>query len=113
MVDENPPIELASSESSVVTPLPEILYELETFSAILPADTASSCTEKEIEQFQTSHDLDTSIGIEGLSRIKQLDTIFLSQIGTLIPVLVGFLYYGEKIAKREIEAPVIEQNIEK
>ena len=44
-----PPIELALSESSVVTLLPEMLYELETFSAILPAETASSYTEEEIE----------------------------------------------------------------
>ena len=43
-----PPIEAASLESTVATPLPEILYELETFSAILPADTASSCTLDEI-----------------------------------------------------------------
>ena len=30
-----------------------------------------------------------------------------------IKVIVHWLYYGEKIAKRDIEAPVIEQNIEK
>lgn len=41
--------------------------------------------------------IDIIFQFEGLSRIKQLDTIFLSQIGTLIPVMVGFLYYGEKI----------------
>ena len=41
--------------------------------------------------------IDIIIRFEGLSRIKQLDTIFLSQIGTLIPVLTGFLYYGEKV----------------
>ena len=41
--------------------------------------------------------IDIIIRFEGLSRIKQLDTLFLSQIGTLIPVMVGFLYYGEKM----------------
>lgn len=41
--------------------------------------------------------IDILIRFEGLARIKQLDTIFLSQIGTLIPVLIGFLYYGEKL----------------
>lgn len=41
--------------------------------------------------------IDILIRFEGLSRIKQLDTIFLSQIGTIIPVMIGFLYYGEKL----------------
>ena len=41
--------------------------------------------------------IDIIIRFEGLSRIKQLDTLFLSQIGTLIPIMVGFLYYGEKM----------------
>ena len=41
--------------------------------------------------------IDILIRFEGLSRIKQLDTIFLSQIGTIIPVMIGFLYYGENL----------------
>ena len=41
--------------------------------------------------------IDIIIRFEGLSRIKQLDTLFLSQVGTLIPVMIGFLYYGEKM----------------
>ena len=46
--------------------------------------------------------IDIILQFEGLSKIKQLDTIFLSQIGTLIPVMVGFLYYGEKITAYKI-----------
>ena len=46
--------------------------------------------------------IDILIRFEGLSRIKQLDTLFLSQIGTFIPVMIGFLYYGEKITAYKI-----------
>ena len=38
----------------------------------------------------------------GLSKIKQLDTIYLSQIGTIIPLLTGIFYYKEKLDKFKI-----------
>ena len=41
--------------------------------------------------------IDILIRFEGLSRIKQLDTLFLSQIGTFIPVMIGLFFYGEKM----------------
>lgn len=41
--------------------------------------------------------VDIILMFTGLSKIKQLDTIYLSQIATIIPVFIGLTYYKEKL----------------
>ena len=41
--------------------------------------------------------IDILLRFIGLSKIPQMDSLFLSQIGTIIPVLVGFYFYKEKM----------------
>ena len=46
--------------------------------------------------------IDILLKFIGMARITQMETVFLSQIGSLIPIIVGLLVYKEKLDLNKI-----------